>query len=113
VAFPVTVFEIPQAGVFRTVISDAVTIRRSPKEIEGEAYLTLRVMARELELMEGIESHSSRLRVFRRISQTGIDVELRVTAAIADFRDASIDGKGIRFRLEAFGSYLCALERAN
>ena len=116
-AFPMTVFAIPQAGIARTVISDAVTIRSSAKEIdgkiEGEAYLTLRVRAQELKLLDGLENHSSRLRVFRQNPETGIGVELSVAAEIVDFRDGSIDGKGIRFRLEAVGSYLCALERAN
>jgi len=113
---PGPVFELPQAeafgrGRFLVNVTVPVTLLRELTEIQGEAWLTLRLRDVDPALLDEVMRHPENLRVFRKDSETSVGVDQQVTTELVEFDTARSDNPAVRFLITRFGSYVVALER--
>ena len=106
---PGAYFSLPQAdafkrGKFLINVTYAVTLLPEETKIESEAHLTLRLRDR---LVVPAVNAPERLRIFRKNPDTGEAEPLPLSREpLVDFAR----GKGVRFPITQFGTYVVALE---
>ena len=113
---PGPIFELPQAEVFgrdRFLVNVTlpVSLLRESTEIQGEAWLTLRLRDHDPDLLDEVMLHPENLRVLRKDSDTGVGVNQQVNVGLVEFDDSRPDNPAVRFSITRFGSYVVALER--
>jgi len=105
------VFPLPQRETERLiVVGDPVRILPDDAELSQVAALTIRLRGHDRLLLERVLADKNAIHVFRRDPISGSGTDFALPAAAVELVDIS-GGRGVRFPIDRFGTYLVAFRQ--